>query len=81
MDIIFRNGNGVRFRFAFQFEFEFLPGFLGDDGMCSYRDIEKSNPHFAYSTSNTYAISVWNQLTKSLYDFELGYDGYRHSLK
>lgn len=74
MDIVFKNGAGIRFRFAFQFEFEFLPGFLGDDGLDSYLAIQDSNIHFAYATSNAHAIQNWNWLTASMYDFNLYYD-------
>ena len=103
MDLVFRNGQSIKMKFAFQFEFEFQPGMLGEDGMCSYRDITASNHYFSeavhghgygydhdhhgykhgdgYGNSQYqnehYPVIVWEQLTQSLYEFNLNYADYR----
>ena len=92
MDLVFRNGQSLKFKFGFQFELDFNPGYLGDDGMCPYREITSSNAYFKnavtgykgydyngkYASKNAYAIQMWGELTQSLYDFNINYDYYRN---
>ena len=78
VDIVFKNGGGMRFTFGFEFSFDFFPGLPGTaTSTCSYKSVRASNIHFGERFGNSPALAVWVELTGSLYDFNRHYYQYR----
>ena len=83
VDMVFRNGNAMRFSFAFSFEFELMPGMpmTGHGGMCSWKNIKASNSAFYLvkdeTTNPALAMDLWNLLTESLYNFQCKFGDFR----
>ena len=78
-DLVFKNRNSLKFKFGFELELgKFSPGYLDEDGMCSYQDVQKNDEYFAAAVyHHPYSVVLWKELTASLAKFHKNYEYYR----
>jgi len=82
VDMVMKNGQRIKFSFGFNFNFELLPGLpTAGSGLCGWKNVKASNSAFYAikdSASNPEeAMSLYSELTDSMYEFQCYYDRYR----
>jgi hypothetical protein len=80
--MVMKNGQRIKFSFGFNFNFELLPGLpTAGSGLCGWKNVKASNSAFYAikdSASNPEeAMSIYSELTDSMYEFQCYYDRYR----